>query len=850
MNKSSSLIYIQLIIIICGLLILALGFFSLLGLQPSHLPLPQIEEIKTPMVYDSALGFFMAGIGLIAIFSNLKFLTFISGMFLVLLGIGNILQQIFNVNWNIIHLVFTHILQPQNQKLENMELLAAGFFIIIGFLFWIIYHYRLFSKRSIIIIALSGSIIFCIGILHLFGYLTSTTQIPGSATSFLSPLARNTALGFILIGLSIIFYSIILGRQTTYRFNKSRMMLVAVISGMISLLVWRQLITHEHLSHAKFTHATFLISKELILASIFGAAIYYLQRTKSSLKKLKRSYSLTKATLETTAEGIFVIDNNEKIVATNKKLLIMWNVPFHLSHEVNFQIVLDFVLSQLKNKEDFTRTLAHLKRNPKDTAIMELDLKNGSIFEMYSIPQRLENLFIGRVFSFHDITHLKEAENKLLYHATHDLLTGLANRGVLLQRIQEAIVRSKINNTHLAILFLDLDRFKLINDSLGHLIGDSLLKAISIRLRSSTRKQDTLARLGGDEFVVLITSLHNPEHIHNIVHRYSYSFTQPFHVDHHELFINCSIGISLFPQDGEFPESLLEKADLAMYKAKKIRKPSQMYSSEMHRELIWQLSIENELPHALSRNQFILYYQPIIDLKEKKISSIEALIRWKHPKFGLQLPQNFINIAENIGIMPSIGDWVLREACHQFEKWYKTGVNVGERVSINLSESQLRQLNFANQLITTLHEIAFDPKHLEVELNENMFMDSPEEIIINIEQLNRAGITISIDDFGIGHSSLTLIKQLPIHKLKIDKSFISPIIENKNAQIIVQAMLFIGKKLNFIMLAEGVETQEQLDLLTELKFDEIQGFYFATPLDVITFEEKISAISQSFFASN
>lgn len=847
MKRPSHQTYIAIFIIICALLTLLLGLLTLLNLQPHELPLPQIEKTPSTMAYDAALGFLFAGIGLIAIFSQLKFLTLISGLVLLLLGVETVFMQFFTDHLSLLHFLLENLI-PAKSSLQHMELFAALFFIGIGILFWSMYYQPTFSRRAIIITAYTGAVLFCFGTLHLFGYLITANV--SSPTAIFSPLSRYTALGFIFMGLAIGFYSIILAKKTQHDFSNARIIFFTIIAGIISLIIWRWMFSSQYFIHHNIPHSSLIIIKEIGLATVFAAAVYYTQQTNTALKKLKHSYSLAKTTLETTAEGIFVVDNNGKIVATNKRLLIMWNVPYHLSKTSDSKKVIDFASAQLKNKEDFENNLKHLKSHPKETSIVELELKNGSIFEMYSIPQRLDNKLIGRVYSFHDITHLKDTENKLLYHATHDILTGLANRRVLLQRIQEATSRSKINNTYLAILFFDLDRFKLINDSLGHIIGDNLLKAISVRLRASTRKQDTLARLGGDEFVALITNLHDKSQIRAIVNRYIFSFSQAFHVEHHELFVNCSIGISIFPEHGELPENLLERADLAMYHAKKTGSISEFFSTEMHHEIIRQLTIENELPHALSKNQFLLYYQPIISLKEKRIISIEALIRWQHPQLGLQPPQSFIEIAEKIGLMPSIGDWALRTACNQFSQWYTTGVDVGKHICVNLSESQLRQPYFSAQLNHILQEISFNPTHLELELNENMLMDYPEQIIMNIEALSKAGMYITIDDFGIGHSSLTLIKQLPIKKLKIDKSFVASINENTNTGVVVKAMMMIGRELNLTILAEGIETEEQLDTMIKMDCDEIQGFYYSEPLSVDAYPEKIAEVNRKISRLN
>lgn len=831
----------SLIIVLCGLLVLFLGFFTFLGYQPS-LRVIQLQNTHSSMVYDSALGFFIAGIGLIfSLFKN-KFFTFIAGFVLLLIGLSNFVQYLFDQNWHLSESILSLFINLNDATSGKMEFITAILFSILGLAFWLMVKDKLDSKKSILIGGAIGVICLVFGLLHLFGY----TFIPDTTTSerfnLLSLMPINTAIGFIVLGIGFIFFAIYRAKNKTYSFDKITAIYTATAVGCLSLIFWRWAITQQYLENSPPESTGLLFLKEIFFGIMLGMIVYFLQRNIFHIKNYKRSNAIMKATLEATSEGIQVLNKNGEVVASNKKLLSMWNIPYKLSKERDPRKILDFALTQVKNKTEFMDILVESYNDPTKSSFVEIQLNNGSFYEMYSVPQKLKKRTIGRIYSFHDVTHLKNAENKLMYYATHDILTGLANRFILLQRIKQSLNDGRNQGTLIAILFFDLDRFKLVNDSLGHTIGDLLLKAVATRLRQRTRKQDTLARLGGDEFVALITGIKHKSNITSLANKYISSFLEPFQVDHHKLFLYCSLGISLYPEHGNSPETLLENADLAMYRAKARKKRYQIYNPEMHRQIITQLSIENELPHALGKNQFIVFYQPIIDLKRRRISSLEALIRWHHPTLGFKSPGDFIPIAERIGIMPDIGEWVLTTACKQFQIWTEQGLKIGNCVCVNISENQLRQPLFFETITKVLQKLNFNPKHLELELSEEMLLDPLNDIADTLNKLKNLGITVSIDDFGIGQSSLNLLKQLPIDRLKIDKSFVENLPTNEASKAIFKAFLQIGEALKLQIVAEGIGTKEQLDFLINHHCNYIQGYYFSKPMDVQEVEADIDKI--------
>lgn len=828
-----------LIIVVCGLFTLAIGVATLLGFHPTNI-FPQFDINQPHFAYDSSIGFFIAGVGLLAAFFKQRILTLITGILLLLIALATLINS-YDPNWNLTEFLMGDYI-PLNQSFSKpMEFMAALLFIVVGTLFSVLAFKVLKTKIIIIITGILGVFLTLVGLLHVFGYFL-IPYTNDSSHNLLGPLGSNSAIAFTVIGSGIIFLSIYSAQKTQEDFKKIAAIIISIAIAILSLIFWRITITHQHFAHLSTGIALKNIIKEIGLASLLGVAVYFIQKNWLNLRRIKHSYALTKATLEASAEGIIVIDNNGKIIEYNQKFLDMWNIPKKTLQTKEAHLFLNYLYSKIKNKRTTEAAISKMLKHTKTMINIEIKLKNNCIYDMHTFSQPTKDKTIARVFSFHDITHIKRTENEVRYNATHDILTGLTNRVVLLQQIEENIQKSYENNTKLAVLFFDLNRFKLINDSLGHSIGDSLLQSVAQRLRKATRSQDILARLGGDEFVALINELHDEASIQRIVDRYLHVFADPFHLEQHDLIVGCSIGISFYPKDGETAETLLENADLAMYKAKSSRLKHQWYSAEMHQEIIANLTLENELNHALQRDQFLLFYQPVVDLRSRKINSIEALIRWNHPTLGFKTPNDFVPIAERIGLMPAIGEWIIRNACMQFKKWQEQGVDVGERVCVNIAESQLKQPLFHAKVFEILSEINFDAQQLIIELHENILVEPLHDIQKTIEEIYKMGAHISIDDFGIGHSSLTLLKQLPVNKLKIDKSYVFDLAGNDAAKAMVRAIISIGKDLKLEVLAEGVENTDQLVLLQNYGCEYIQGYYFSKPLEVEAYEKHIPTL--------
>jgi diguanylate cyclase (GGDEF)-like protein len=434
-----------------------------------------------------------------------------------------------------------------------------------------------------------------------------------------------------------------------------------------------------------------------------------------------------------------------------------------------------------------------------------------------------------------DTTQRKNNEEQISYLGNYDSLTGLPNRTLLAIRIKELLSTAKRNNQSISVMFLDLDRFKDINDSLGHTIGDTLLIESADRLKSVLREEDTVARLGGDEFIILLANTDGDGAI-RVAHKLLETFEKPFHIDNNELTITTSIGIALYPNDGSDFETLSKNADTAMYRAKHDgRNNFCFFTEDMQHQTTRNLELGNALRHALERNELHLHYQPQFSVHDQSIIGAEVLLRWNHPEFGNVSPAEFIPIAEENGMILPIGEWVLRKATAMAKMWMDQGYPP-IIIAINLSAVQFRSPNLSMLIAGILDEVGLPPEYLELELTESIAMHDPQRAISMMNELHQQGIRISIDDFGTGYSSLSYLKKFNVYKLKIDQSFVRDIDIDPEDKAIVSAIINMSKSLGLLTIAEGVETLGQLSYLQEQECNEIQGYYFSKPLPQEAFE--------------
>ena len=460
----------------------------------------------------------------------------------------------------------------------------------------------------------------------------------------------------------------------------------------------------------------------------------------------------------------------------------------------------------------------------------------GKFFYITLSPIIEENKVVEVVGSAIDITEHKEAEQKIRFMAYYDSLTSLPNRILFKERLNASIAHAQRNKSIIAVMFLDLDQFKIINDTLGHAVGDRLLQEVGKRLEGCVNEGDTVSRMGGDEFILLFPYIENEKDIEKLAQKVLQILKQPFFIEDHELYITTSIGICIYPLDGIDMDTLIKNADMAMYRAKDLgRNNYQFFTTAMNKKVFERLEMERSIRKALEKDEFMLFYQPKVDLKTGKISGAEALIRWIHPKLGFIPPSEFIPIAEESGLIVPIGEWVLKTACKQSKVWMDAGYK-DLSIAVNISAKQFQQEAFIDKVVTIIKETEVNPSLLELEITENSIMQDTNKNIITLNKLKAMGLTISIDDFGTGFSSLSYIMKFAADILKIDKSFISNLAVSSTNTAITVAIINMAHSLNLKVIAEGVETEEQLEFLKEQNCNEMQGYLFSKPIKAEEFE--------------
>ena len=568
------------------------------------------------------------------------------------------------------------------------------------------------------------------------------------------------------------------------------------------------------------------------LAQEVDAGTVELQReigkNKCIQKELEKSFSLQKTILETTADGILLVDSKGCISGYNNKLVQMCGIPQSLIKSGNYTQVLEFVTNQLKDKKECLICSSQLEAYPGAEIYDWIEFKDGRTFERYSQPQYIGGEIVGRVWSFRDISERFQAEAKIRHQANHDLLTNLPNKMQFCGRLLESLIKANLSKSKLAVCFLDLDRFKTINETLGHKIGDKLLQSVAQRLNRCLGSRDTIARWGGDEFTLLLSEIGDARDAARVAEEILNALKPAFLIDNHLLHISASMGIAVYPNHANDGETLIKNADAALNYAKlQGRNHYQIYNSTINSQASELLNLENSLHYALERNELRLYYQPQVDITTGEICKFEALLRWQHPKYGLISPAKFIPIAEETGLIIPMSEWVLKTACAQNKIWQKISGNPSVRVAVNLSARQFQQPDLVDTVRRILTETQLSPQYLELEITESAAMQNVDFSKEILTELYDMGVSISIDDFGTGYCSFNYLKQFPIHCLKIDRSFVKDLTSDTNDAAIVTAMIALAHGLNLSVVAEGVETEQQRNLLRILECELMQGNLFS-----------------------
>ncbi|MEW5747083.1 MAG: EAL domain-containing protein [Nitrospirota bacterium] len=599
----------------------------------------------------------------------------------------------------------------------------------------------------------------------------------------------------------------------------------------LPVIVMTGIADEECASQAIALGAQDYLVKGKIESDLLHRSILYAIERKKAEQALRESEERYRVITETAQDAIVTIDEESRIVLVNPAVERMFGY-------VRSELVgssLTMLMPERLRRAHCTAVKRHIatgKRSlPWDAVEMPgLHRDGGEIPLEISYGEFVREgrrFFIGIV---RDITERKRAEETITYQAYHDLLTGLANRTQLMLKLDLELPQANRNHRKLAVLHIDIDRFRAINDSLGHAAGDKIILAVAERLRALVRKSDTLARIGSDEFIILLPDLNRPEDAALFARTVVETMQRPFTMDGRELYATASVGISMYPEDSEHAGILLKNADIAVsYAKERGRNNYQFFNSDINVRTIERLLLESDLRQSLERGELELRYQPQVSIRTGEIVALEALVRWRHPVLGLLGPVHFIPVAEDIGFITAIDEWVLREACMQARTWQDTGCPP-LCVTVNVSAQKFQQPTLVESVADILKETGLAACYLDIEITESTAMSDIELAVPNLKGLYEMGVDLSIDDFGTGYSSLNYLKRFPVHKLKIDQSFIRGIPSDADDQAIVNAVIAMGHNLRLKVIAEGVETEDQLSFLRFHDCDEMQGYLFSEPL--------------------
>lgn len=576
-----------------------------------------------------------------------------------------------------------------------------------------------------------------------------------------------------------------------------------------------------------------------VAVAVVCAAIALIVRQLAAARTAADANRFAAEIIDNAGEGIVVYDPELRYLLWNRFMEEMTGLP---ASEVLGRSALDLFphVSEQQVDELIRRALAgETVSSPDVHYYVPSTERRGWVSSVYRPHRDGDGNVLGVIGLIRDVTERKSAEQQIEYQAYHDALTGLANRRLFQEHLSLAVALAQRRNALVAVLFLDLDQFKVINDSLGHSIGDELLREVARRLKAAVREGDTVARVGGDEFTIVLQELSRPDGAAVVAQNVLRSIAQPMDILGHRLYVTTSIGITLFPDDGDDAETLLRNADTAMYRAKaEGRNTYQLATRELAHSTQERMTVENGLHRALELGEFELLYQPQVEIDTMTIVGMEALLRWNHPERGTIAPEDFIPIAEERSLILPIGDWVIREACRAGRRLHEAGFP-RFRVSVNISARQFRDPSLLSTVESAIAESGIDPQALELEITETVAMEDVELTMNTLAQFRRQGVTIAIDDFGTGHSSLGYLKRFPIDALKIDRGFVHDLPDKFEDAAIVSSVIQLANGLGLRVVAEGVETVQQLDFLRESGCREVQGFYFSYPVKLELVEQQV-----------
>ncbi|NVJ65879.1 MAG: EAL domain-containing protein [Gammaproteobacteria bacterium] len=569
-----------------------------------------------------------------------------------------------------------------------------------------------------------------------------------------------------------------------------------------------------------------------------------LQDLESAQQELTASYELLTSTMDAGFDGVLHADKYGKPLLFNKTMLEMSGLSIEKFKEMDYRSIVPFMYERAQEPELLVEQLSYAIGKGVTNRPIEIPMKDGRFLECKVNAINQNNLDRGLVWILRDVTELKNKEKEAQYRALHDGLTKLPNRVLFMERLEFALKRAKRAQKSLSVIFIDLDEFKLVNDSLGHDVGDHLLIKVADRISQFLRDEDSFARLGGDEFVILIDEHNDKKSVNKILERIKDALQDPFDLAHTQVYMTASLGVANYPEHGVSASNLIKKADMAMYNSKNSGKNTfSYYSEKFERYYQRRLSMKNALIQALENDEFCLYYQPKFDLNSDKLVGTEALIRWQKDE-QLILPAGFIAELENNSLIISLGQWVINKACQQISEWNQAHSSK-TMVSLNISAKHFQFGDLVSDINQAVRHYSIEPAQLMVEITESSFIGDIDSAIKKIVQLNRLGVSVSIDDFGTGYSSFTYLSQLPIQELKIDRSFIVELQRSEKQKALVESIINIAHTFELAVVAEGVEDSNVIQALKDIGCDLVQGYFYSEPINASDFAAKYLASRSS-----
>ncbi|HAT1922248.1 TPA: EAL domain-containing protein [Legionella pneumophila] len=786
----------------------------------------QYQPNKVAIVYNTSLCFIILSFS-IFLFLNCYYKSAITLNTIVFILSGLALaQHIFSINLGIDEVFFHHYQSIENAYPGRMAANTAFCFLLITTAL-ILMNIRCYQSFNNSLAGALGLLVFCLALLFISGYFSDIQQAYkwGDKT----PMSINTGIGFLLLSLAVM--GLYWHNNTLYQLKSGIAM--PYLSAFCIMFTFALLSFEIFKKEKELNLSTNLSLSALALgvffSILFGLIIRLWQLAKISAVTAKYALSEIKATLESTADGILVVDRTGNVMNYNKRFLNMWYQEERPLKTINYHDIKLIINKQLINRRETIQRINKILKNPNYQHSFELKFKGEIYYDCYTQPLKLDDEIIGRVWSFRDITATKRLEMELSHQSTHDMLTNLPNKVLTINILEYAMKAAVISKKIVGVYLLDLDRFTQINDVFGHSKGDEIIKAISKRLIDCVPINHVIGRLSGDQFIV-IASINNSKEAVTGVMRLLSAFNEAVKMNGHCIKMSCSVGISFYPKDGNTVDTLLSKADIALSRTKTESHNSfQFYTQEMHTYTLEHIVLESELRNAVEKNEFVLYYQPILKLSSMSVIGFEALIRWNHPRKGLILPDKFISLAEEIGAIGEIGDWVFVTVCKQIQAWQLQGFK-NLKISVNLSPRQFKFQHIPKRINELLSEFQVKSESIELELTENILIDKSTDIIDTLNELKELGIQISIDDFGTGYSCLSYLKDLPIDTLKIDQIFVKDLKNNQSNQTLIKAIIAMAKTFNLSLIAEGIQNKHELVFLQKLGCHYGQGYYFSHPM--------------------